>query len=634
MKEAVRPERTRSGRVASPRPSARTEVSVSTGRPAAKSQKTRPRRFRRWLAAAAAILIADWLLASAVLWRNYALARKSLATGTWLLPPGSYRLDVTKEADGKSVERLASLRVATRDGYARVDLNYEGLSLSVVHADRTQVTRPGAPVYSADPGRLRRAAAAIQRVEGLLPRPTVWQAALGTVVAHPFLVGPTFLSGGRVGLLIRHQYGRAVVGFDGGLRRWDVRVPDGKTEWVLRLRSKPTVESRLLRGNAAQQVALPELDRSLAAAVSIFALQFQPVPQRPDAFRRVGKGWLRIVNGRRILHLEGGPYEMGYQHGKLLADSIRRLVDRLVYGVGLEYSLSKGRWFLAEARRLVERQRPYIDPAYFEEMRGLAQGSGVPLAEIQAANIFPEFFHCSGVAVFGAATSNGELLHARVLDYMTEVGLQDEAVVMAFAPRGRHRWVNVGYAGFIGSVTGMNEAKVAIGEMGGGGEGWWDGTPMSFLVRGALEHCDNLEDALRYMRERPRTCEYFYVISDGKSRTAAGVAATPRRFQVVRPGETMPLLPERVPDAVLLSAGDRYRELVKRVRQRYGGIDVQELLEIIKRPVAMSSNLHNAVFAPERLTLWVNNASRHDPACNQPAAEYRWQDLFGSPSQG
>jgi len=157
---------------------------------------------------------------------------------------------------------------------------------------------------------------------------------------------------------------------------------------------------------------------------------------------------------------------------------------------------------------------------------------------------------------------------------------------------------------------------------------------MSFLVRGALEHCDNLEDALRYMRERPRTCEYFYVISDGKSRTAAGVAATPRRFQVVRPGETMPLLPERVPDAVLLSAGDRYRELVKRVRQRYGGIDVQELLEIIKRPVAMSSNLHNAVFAPERLTLWVNNASRHDPACNQPAAEYRWQDLFGSPSQG
>ena len=42
-------------------------------------------------------------------------------------------------------------------------------------------------------------------------------------------------------------------------------------------------------------------------------------------------------------------------------------------------------------------------------------------------------------------------------------------------------------SGFIGSVTGMNAKKLSIGEMGGAGQGHWDGVPMSLLVRMALE---------------------------------------------------------------------------------------------------------------------------------------------------
>jgi hypothetical protein len=277
---------------------------------------------------------------------------------------------------------------------------------------------------------------------------------------------------------------------------------------------------------------------------------------------------------------------------------------------------------------LVERQRPFIAPEYFEEMRGLADGAGLPVATIQAANIFPEFFHCSGVAVFGKATRDGTLLHARVLDYMTGVGLQDEAVTMAVERDGARRFVNVSYAGFIGSVTGMNEKQVAIGEMGGRGEGNWDGTPMAQLLRGALENCDTLEEALDYMRRRPRTCEYYYVISDGKSRTARGVAATPEQFEVIEPGKAVPLLPEPVEDAVLLSSGDRYQLLVKRVRELYGRIGADEMQRIITRKVAMKSNLHNAIFEPPALTLWIAHASRHRPACDEPFVKYTWAELF------
>jgi hypothetical protein len=49
---------------------------------------------------------------------------------------------------------------------------------------------------------------------------------------------------------------------------------------------------------------------------------------------------------------------------------------------------------------------------------------------------------------------------------------------------------------------------------------------------------------------------------------------------------------------------------------------------IITRKVAMKSNLHNAIFEPPTLTLWIAHASRHEPACDKPYVKYTWAELF------
>ncbi|NTU89040.1 MAG: hypothetical protein HGA54_03905 [Actinobacteria bacterium] len=84
---------------------------------------------------------------------------------------------------------------------------------------------------------------------------------------------------------------------------------------------------------------------------------------------------------------------------------------------------------------------------------------------MRLANLFPELFHCSGFAIFGKATVDGHLYHGRILDYLRGMGLEQNAVVMVFRPDRGNAWVNVGYAGFIGSVTAMNEKGIAIGEV-------------------------------------------------------------------------------------------------------------------------------------------------------------------------
>src|SRR6185436_15084926 len=157
--------------------------------------------------------------------------------------------------------------------------------------------------------------------------------------------------------------------------------------------------------------------------------------------------------------------------------------------------------------------------------------------EIRLANFFPELFHCSGFALMGKATAGGKIYHGRILDYLRGLGLEQNAVVIVNKPDQGNAWVNVSYAGFVGSVTAMNEKHVAIGEMGGGGEVQWDGKPMAQLVREVMEKANSIEEAVEIFRRGPRTCEYYYVISDGNSKRAVGIRATPTEFETVWAGE-------------------------------------------------------------------------------------------------
>jgi hypothetical protein len=353
--------------------------------------------------------------------------------------------------------------------------------------------------------------------------------------------------------------------------------------------------------------------------------------------RRCGKGWLDLRSGYPVLHLRGTPWEMGFQHGTLLRRECLSLL-RSVAKMDREGPVLRvfGRTFTARDALAVIAvlQRPYVPLRFMEEMRGLAAALDVPVDEIVAANLIPELFHCSGFALLPPVTVDRTVLHGRVLDYGTDWRLQEHAVLIVTEPEGRHAFANVSYAGFIGSVTGMNEKHVSIGEMGGGGLGYFLGTPMSFLVRRVLEEAESLSEAVAVFRDARRTCEYFYVIADGNSGQAVGMEAGALRFGIVRPGEAEARLALPVRDTVLLSAGDRYRALSQRVGRVVSEgrkFTIRDAIRLMDAPVAMRSNLHNVLMAPGQLRLWVANASTEGrPAWTQPYRAFDLRALFAS----
>jgi hypothetical protein len=299
----------------------------------------------------------------------------------------------------------------------------------------------------------------------------------------------------------------------------------------------------------------------------------------------------------------------------------------VVYGVGAADSLNSGIWWFDRTAEIERRAGPHVPPRFVAECDAMALAAGLSTRDARAANLFPERFHCSGVALRGKATADGRILHARVLDYMRDIGLQDYACVQVFMPANKNAWISAGYAGFLGTVTAMNERGLAVGEMGGRGEGRWDGVPMSFLLRDIMERAATVDEALKILKESPRTCEYYYILSD-KSRAMAAVCCEPDKITVLRPGEQHPLLPHVPDDTVLVSGRHRAELLSARIQKNYGRVDAAGLMEIVKRPVAMDSNLHDAVMSNETLELWIADAGRTTAACDEPYAHFNLKQLL------
>lgn len=389
-----------------------------------------------------------------------------------------------------------------------------------------------------------------------------------------------------------------------------------------------------------------------------------------DMISSKSSSYIEKQGSQVILHLKGSPYEMGYQHGKLLKDSIAANVKQFVDGAILSnQSHPQVQMFLANLPKAVT----FIPDDYKQELKGLAEGSEISYDKILLLNLLPEMFHCTGLTVSGQATEGGKLYHVRVLDYAVGKNLQNTAVLMVVEPEGKIPFLNVSYAGFIGSVTGMNVEKIALGEIGGRGYGHWEGMPMSFLLRHILEQASSLDGVRSILTTIPRTCEYYYVFSDGKDGHSVGVYATSRQIQFINPGTAYALFDQSdskpsedklfltqaqinaSPYQVVLykdaerkqqlglihyqpvdclaltgcSYPERYLSLMQRINQSYGHIGVEDLINIIKSPVSRKDNLHNAIFAPASLDVWISHAGPNgECACDQPYQHYNLLNLI------
>jgi hypothetical protein len=252
------------------------------------------------------------------------------------------------------------------------------------------------------------------------------------------------------------------------------------------------------------------------------------------AYRYPAAGWI-------YLHIEGQPYERGYQHGHLMAREIPEYLERCAAVLG-----DKDHWrdYRTIANALFLRG---FDQEILEEMRGIADGASdagarwqdrrIDLIDIVVANVTVELGelapavsttptglegrsfdkppyaerkrdsvvdHCSAFAATGPATRDGKM----VIGHVTWWGLtlaEQTNVWLDIKPASGHRMLIQSYPGGIESGTDwyQNDAGVVLTETTIEQTPFnIQGTPVAFRARMAIQYGGNIDEVVQYLGTR------------------------------------------------------------------------------------------------------------------------------------
>ncbi|XP_077989372.1 protein dcd1A-like [Glandiceps talaboti] len=264
----------------------------------------------------------------------------------------------------------------------------------------------------------------------------------------------------------------------------------------------------------------------------------------------VGKG----DDVMKVLHLWGTPYEMGYAHGDILKDEATEMMDsvwdyfekEIIDAVNSTLPGFFQPWFLKDvadfgldiALDLEKAATKPFTPKYFnEEIQGMADAAGVDVKKIERIHMIGELTKgsCSMYGAWGKAVPiPGSVMQLRALDWASDGPFQNFPQITVYhidptnATNG-HTFANVGWTGWLGSITGMSSTQMAISEIGVAdpddtfGKESRFGYPFTYLLRDILQFDNTVDDAVNRIANAHRTCDLILGVGDAKLNTFRGI---------------------------------------------------------------------------------------------------------------
>jgi hypothetical protein len=265
---------------------------------------------------------------------------------------------------------------------------------------------------------------------------------------------------------------------------------------------------------------------AVVIAIFVMALALALASREPQTDNRLKHASRHAAqNGWIWVHLEGGPSDIGYQHGYLLAPEIRDTLQTVTLEMTHE---EKHNWqfFRDKAQNVLW---PHVEAEYRAELQGIADGAvahGVKLDlwDVVALNAWLEmpYFdkweskqqglpstaatpdHCSAFVATGSYTKDGRVVigHNNWTSY--ETGERWNIIFDIVPAQGNHILMD-GMAGLIhsGDDFGVNSAGIMITETTISRFHGFDpdGIPEFVRARKAMQYSASIDDFARIMKE-------------------------------------------------------------------------------------------------------------------------------------
>ncbi|MGI6460771.1 MAG: C45 family autoproteolytic acyltransferase/hydrolase [Candidatus Hydrogenedentales bacterium] len=337
-----------------------------------------------------------------------------------------------------------------------------------------------------------------------------------------------------------------------------------------------------------------------------------------------------------VVVVRGTPYEMGHAFGTLMRDEVAACMGGyLAYarqsGVPLYSDESLDAAWAAVA--------PHTDQRFKDELRGLADASGVSMEELIRAHMIPvvSSYSCSGVAVWDEATANDNLYQIRNLDFTMNAGLQDFPVVVVYLPEQGLAHANVTFAGCIGCNTGMNVAGIALSEKGASPRSDMpydiNGEHFMMLFRDILYDAGDLETAVRLVQESPRIKKYRFYIGDGQGKKAVKIRAYAPDLDIWPDNDpTDEVAPNILKNVIYYTMNNQ--AAFTHLTENYGTYDIESVIALSRLVADDDGNLLNVVYDATALEMRVAYAEGLATAATRPYVALRLRDYLNYNPEG
>ncbi|CAM9298062.1 unnamed protein product [Ectocarpus fasciculatus] len=333
-----------------------------------------------------------------------------------------------------------------------------------------------------------------------------------------------------------------------------------------------------------------------------------------------------------IVHVYGDAYEVGYTQGLLQKDYLKEFIST-TYQYFVDLALEE----MGDAMPKIfqemiilgglnaaldwaaEVTAPYTPQEFYDELRGLSDASGIDYQVLLRLNLYPELTkaQCSFLGAWGEATAaTGNTYQLRSLDFDTEGPFKEFPQITVYHPTdGGHPFMNMGWPGTVGLLTGLSSSQIGISEIGVSfpddsfGQGTDDtppqkvkGEPWMFVLRDIAKYEDSLESALQRIQNSDRTCNLIVGVGDGEAAMVNGVeysgyVAVPYADTNLLPDNSTwhPQIEDVVYNGMDWNCPNYDTVLAEQLQTHYGNINEDTIIHNIL-PTVQTGDLHIAVY--------------------------------------
>jgi isopenicillin-N N-acyltransferase-like protein len=302
----------------------------------------------------------------------------------------------------------------------------------------------------------------------------------------------------------------------------------------------------------------------------------------------------------KLLKFSGSPYDVGFQHGEILSNTIQSSIVPFVYDDMKDRKISKD-----DGAKIVQKYEDLIGdlfPEVLEETKGLAEGAGIEYETAMLLLLFWEVRdtvsadanECTSFVAAGDATVKGIPIAAQNSDWPMYMKGRNIGQVFHVNVKDKYKFIGRGLAGNIGrtSVIGFNEKGLSF--VGSGihqTQGAEFGFPPLIATRIGLERCATVDEFIELLRKIPswsHAGENVDVVDlEGNM---ARISFSSRRIMYVQTKDHFVASANHFHDLEMRHYGPanreeypssyaRYERMVEQLRENYGKID----LEVTKR---------------------------------------------------